>query len=367
MHLITIYGDELYHHGIQGQKWGLRRYQNQDGTYTAEGKIRRAGFRTVDARKAALKGSARDPLGKQSYLGNKFYKKIYNKETVIRAGTKVDRVTVKSGDASEATYVIVQGDSMGRKYYDKVWPRYLQVLKNSEDPDKVQVYRDTYRVKTDIIAPDKQTRKEALRAVLDADRSLYEDIGKKTAQKWFKGKIASLKEDTLSYEIDADIRNGRTDKRGPDLFEERATISYWDSQLSTQMRSYDSAVKEAPKVYKRYANAYNDAEEITLKKVTMKDAKDWLNEEIKRYDNVAKEISSDPDRAASYAYATLPTSPKLMQAYAKELEKRGYNAAFDENTALTASAPFIVFDKNSLELESTTNITKDANDYNNGR
>ena len=29
---------ELYHHGIKGQRWGVRRYQNEDGTYTAEGK-----------------------------------------------------------------------------------------------------------------------------------------------------------------------------------------------------------------------------------------------------------------------------------------------------------------------------------------
>lgn len=32
--------NELYHHGIKGQRWGVRRYQNLDRTLTPEGKIR---------------------------------------------------------------------------------------------------------------------------------------------------------------------------------------------------------------------------------------------------------------------------------------------------------------------------------------
>lgn len=35
------YTNELYHHGILGQKWGVRRYQNEDGSYTELGKRRR--------------------------------------------------------------------------------------------------------------------------------------------------------------------------------------------------------------------------------------------------------------------------------------------------------------------------------------
>lgn len=32
--------EELYHHGILGQKWGVRRYQNKDGILTKEGRMR---------------------------------------------------------------------------------------------------------------------------------------------------------------------------------------------------------------------------------------------------------------------------------------------------------------------------------------
>lgn len=31
---------ELYHHGIKGQKWGIRKYQNEDGSLTAAGRKR---------------------------------------------------------------------------------------------------------------------------------------------------------------------------------------------------------------------------------------------------------------------------------------------------------------------------------------
>lgn len=40
---VVYYGNELYHYGVKGQKWGERRYQNEDGSYTPEG-MRRYGL-----------------------------------------------------------------------------------------------------------------------------------------------------------------------------------------------------------------------------------------------------------------------------------------------------------------------------------
>ena len=42
--------NELYHFGIKGQKWGVRRFQNSDGTLTPVGKKQREKMkRTNDA------------------------------------------------------------------------------------------------------------------------------------------------------------------------------------------------------------------------------------------------------------------------------------------------------------------------------
>ena len=35
-----VFDDELYHHGIPGQRWGFRRFQNEDGSWTPAGRER---------------------------------------------------------------------------------------------------------------------------------------------------------------------------------------------------------------------------------------------------------------------------------------------------------------------------------------
>ncbi len=75
---------ELYHWGIQGQKWGIRRYQNPDGTLTEAGKKRYWGS-----------GSDYTHVGRQRYI--KDLVKDYNEinGTHVKAKKAVVRVDGK--------------------------------------------------------------------------------------------------------------------------------------------------------------------------------------------------------------------------------------------------------------------------------
>lgn len=77
--------DYLEHHGILGQKWGVRRYQNRDGSLTPEGK------RRIYAQGASDGYETRKNRFKRSVEGAKYNKDlINNQEKIINAIVKGD-------------------------------------------------------------------------------------------------------------------------------------------------------------------------------------------------------------------------------------------------------------------------------------
>lgn len=110
------YSPELYHHGIKGQKWGIRRYQNSDGTLTAAGKERYDRNLQKMARKDAQRqsdanaaygtgaGTRRKLLDKElkEKMKNPDYKKHFDKEAknvdVAKSLKRAESLHRHSGD-----------------------------------------------------------------------------------------------------------------------------------------------------------------------------------------------------------------------------------------------------------------------------
>lgn len=73
------YDEELYHYGIKGQKWGVRRYQNKDGSLTTAGRKRQAKQEydaEVKAAKAKYKNTKRDISGSDPERNKRIAKKV---------------------------------------------------------------------------------------------------------------------------------------------------------------------------------------------------------------------------------------------------------------------------------------------------
>ena len=85
---IEIYpNDELKHWGILGMRWGVRRYQNPDGTLTAEGKER---YLKTDAN------------GKQT-LTSEGYEQFFNRENRQTKSYKAKSAALLSGTVAAGT------------------------------------------------------------------------------------------------------------------------------------------------------------------------------------------------------------------------------------------------------------------------
>lgn len=311
---------ELRHHGIKGMKWGVRRYQNKDGSFTPKGKKRYTD--DTDAYDNTKKSKNPITRHKQNLI-NKYLANGYSKEAA-EAKAKQRMIT-------EATVAVVGGVALavvGKKVATRVGQDYCdKIIKSGHEIQNVGA-----------------NAKEAFK-----DRPFYAAINKHD-----KNAYGAL------YP---------SEKRGMVLNNPSAT--------------YEGIYKNKLKVTKNIKRASNNSARKIMQDMFQKDP-EYRKQVLKSLNDTTygwadgkspeKLLKENPKKFYDRFNQALATpqfqDSNIHKKFYKELEKNGYNALIDVNDtrysgyAQIAKSPTIFFGENVVRKIESTKYNEDTIDEN---
>ena len=164
------YSSELYHHGIKGQRWGIRRFQNPDGSLTNAGRMR-YGVSTEQAIQSLRKGST---VWRSSVNANED-----EKGHAYVSTTAVDRDHYRGGEGAK-------------------W------LKNTSGDSNANIYESEYRFKRDPKVADRNAVLEVYEQLRKKDKSIDKAVVDDWAKKQTKEATYYNREALDAYKKNAD-------------------------------------------------------------------------------------------------------------------------------------------------------------------
>ena len=230
----------LSHHGILGQKWGIRRFQNPDGSLTESGRKRYSG-----------------------------------KSTVYEPGTEFYRISTRANENEDRNYRYVTQLQSDRDYYKGIYTQDIMYDPNkytqesyakaklkdvvSEYKKDHNIYELTYKNTQALISPNKRERVKLFQELIERDPNLVNRVHDDLINDKFFGKNPERRqeiENVLTMNESRSISDIKIDKRA--------------------FRMFSSALNDSADVRKKYFDILsehgyniliddNDAGEITYK------------------------------------------------------------------------------------------------------
>lgn len=188
------YDDYLAHHGIKGQKWGVRRFENENGSLTAEGK-KRYGDGKVEKHLMKSKAAENKAINAKTTIGRNFYaNKAFNQRVKAEiAGEKatgnrkllaVNKNSARDyGAAAETSANIAAGlkkkaDSQTGKQHEKTMNKAVEWLSAANNYDK---YAQSYKAAAN--APIMKKNIAYTESMLSGKGKMYTKSGRTTTTK----------------------------------------------------------------------------------------------------------------------------------------------------------------------------------------
>lgn len=311
-----IFTDELYHHGIKGQKWGIRRFRKKNGDLTEAGKKR------YNEGKTKKKKSLHRAMLEQRYIDAGMSKK--DAEQAADKKIKIEKgVAIAAGATALTVTAIAVYKKVGKEYCDRTIKKGDTINTLAADPDRVKNSSGKY------------------------NDHFYTAINKKDKQK-YRGLFGIT--------------------RDPDTGKQVGKYNIQSTVLDdVKIASPQNAKKEFINVYKQNPSGYNQY----FEKISKKYAHPTISS-AERIINKAKTGQKLTDKQIGKLYnaynVSLPFEgeyrPKeLDDALFKALKKKGYSGVIDVNDlryskSLLAKSPTIIFDKSKLEIPEKEKIRR---------